>query len=503
MNKRITFLGSMLVVTAVLSFPHNTLAVAVQTVSGLSNGRIQITYTSGETRVNQIFFGKTSDTTLVKKISKTTVVALQANGRKLAWIHVGQPNHWDSEKISLVDDVRYTSAVLRLPDFADETIPLVVAKRGTVVDVMLVDRLDGELDIIDKTRLRNKNIVPRKTIVHDVNRIIQLRNIHNRIVERITVAGADDVVLLQRHQAIDCTHRWYETHAHMEDLEALEDNVARLDEYTIGCSLLFVGMEWDNRDDTYAEVQALVRNNPGRFVPFFNGDPNTLAEISVEHLQAIARNDTDHLFRGIGEFAFYREPLAGTLLTSNPWPDIFAWAGDNNYIIMLHLNQDQGAQLDALLEAYPNTTVLLHGKELASAGDLAPLLAEHTNLFFTLDTANMIQVDGTPLMFPVLGGNDDDVSEAERAADFVETYDANEAAMLADAQTLFADIFLAAPNQIMWGTDTAFAWHTRPAVYSRLVQFSSLFAENLTTEQSANYLTGTAQALLGDGVTLE
>lgn len=503
MNKPISFLGFALVTLAAFCGPRLTQAATIQTVSGLSNGRIQIAYTSGATKTEKIFPEKTTDTTLVKKVSKTTIVALQANGRKFAWINAEQPNNWDSKKISLVDDVRYTSATLQLPNFDDETMPLVVAKRGATVDVMLIERLDGDLDIVDKTRLQNKAIIPSKTTVQATNKIIQLRNTHNSIVERVTVAGAEDAVLLQRHQAIDCTNRWYETHAHMEDLEAFEDYVTRLDGYTIGCSLLFVGMEWDNVDETYAEVQALVRNNPGRFVPFFNGDPNTLAEISVEHLQTIAQNDTDNLFRGIGEFAFYREPLVGTLLTSQPWPDIFAWAGENNYIIMLHLNQDQGAELDTMLDAYPNTTVLLHGKELASAGDLATLLAEHANLYFTLDTANMIQVNGTPLMFPVLGGADDDVSAAERAADFVATYDANEATMLAEAQTLFADIFLTAPNQVMWGTDTAFAWHTRPAVYSRLLQFSALFVENLTAEQPSNYLTGTAQALLGDGVTLE
>lgn len=92
-------------------------------------------------------------------------------------------------------------------------------------------------------------------------------------------------------------------------------------------------------------LQAVVENNPGRFIPFYNGDPNTIGEISVENLQTILDADSDQLFRGIGEFAFYQDPLSGTLLTADPWPEVFQWAADNELIIMIHLNQDQGTEL--------------------------------------------------------------------------------------------------------------------------------------------------------------
>ena len=161
------------------------------------------------------------------------------------------------------------------------------------------------------------------------------------------------------------------------------------------------------------------------------------------------------MFKGIGEFAFYQDPLLNTSLTSDPWPEVFQWAGENDLIIMVHLNTDQGTELATMLEAYPNTTVLLHGGELALAGDLATLLSEHDNLYFTLDTANMLQSNG-PIMFPVQGGDNDDISDKTRANEFVDTYEAEQAEMLSYTESLFTDVFAAAPNRVLWGTDSLY-----------------------------------------------
>ena len=476
-------------------------ADTIKTVTGLPNGKIQIEYDSGKSRITKIFSGLTSDTTHVAELSNKTVLALQANGRKIAWINATVPADLKIDKMSLVDDVRYTSAALRVHDFGDDTLPVVVAKRGATVDVFLTDRMDGELEIVDQTRVLNKNIVPGKTTITNQS-VIQLRNSKGRVIERVTVAGDQDLQLFRQNDPVSCVGQLYESHAHNES-SVLAEYVERLNDHGVGCSLLFLGVEWDNLADTYIEAKAIVQTNPGRFVPFYNSDPNTLAEVSVENLQSILDYDTEQMFRGIGEFAFYRSPLIGTTLTSDPWPEIFQWAGDNDLIIMIHLNQDQGTELDTMLDAYPNTQVLLHGKELASAGDLATLLAEHSNLYYTLDTANMVQVDGSPIMFPLLGGEEDTVSDKARAADFIEAYDANEATMLTNAQTLFADIFTAAPNQILWGTDVASTWHMRPAVYRRLIEFSTVFAADLSAEQQEDYLMNNAQTLFGDGVTID
>lgn len=490
--------GSMMVVC----LPVLVQAGSIQRVTGLANGKVRVTYTSGKASTEQIFSVRTAEQTLVEKISGKKFIALQPNGRKLAWVNAEDPHDFDIDRLTVVDDVSYTSAYLALPTFGDDRLPVVVAKRGATTDVLLIDREDDDLDIAASLRFENKNIVPSETSINESQQRIQLWNATGKQLEQITVVGGEDIQLVRQHDAVDCTGQWYETHAHMEDLDALDEYVERLKEHGIGCSLLFVGMEWDHVQRTYQEVQAIVENNPGRFIPFYNGDPNSIDEISVENLQAILAEDSDNLFRGIGEFAFYDEPLLDTALTDDPWPDIFQWAGDNDLIIMMHLNHDQATELDAMLEAYPTTTVLLHGRELAQAGDLATLLAEHSNLYFTLDTANMINQNG-PLMFPVQGGDDDSVSDKIRANDFVEAYDANETNMLADAQTVFNDLFTVAPNQVLWGTDTAFTWHTRPAVYRRLIEFSEAFVVDMSDEQQADYLMNNAQELFGDGVTIE
>ena len=478
-------------------------ANGIQKVVGVANGKVRVYYTAGQIKTKKIFDQRTSEKTLVKKLTKRKFVALQANSRKFALGDTVGPNDLELDKLNLVDDVSYADGFLAVPEFTDEVIAVVVAKRGANVDLFLIDREDGDLIVVDETRFDNQTIAVANTKLFSDQPVIKLRNTTGTTVEQATVVGEEDIQLVQRHDAVTCANQWYESHAHMEDLDAFEDYIARLNESGVGCSLLFVGIEWDHLKRTYAEVTAIVENNPGRFIPFYNGDPNSVAEISVENLQAILDEDTDNVFRGIGEFAFYSEPLVNTTLTADPWPDVFQWAADNNLIIMVHLNSDQGIELDTMLDTYPNTTVLLHGGELALAGDLATVLAEHDNLYFTLDTAHMLQDNG-PIMFPVQGGDDDDVSDKTRANDFVETYDANEAEMLAYTQNLFTDVFAAAPDRVLWGTDTAFTWHTRPAVYRRLIEFSNVVGDSmLSTDLQTDYFTTNAQALLGDGVTIE
>lgn len=485
-----------------LGLPALVQAATIKQLTGLANGKVRITYSSGSASTERIFSGRTAEHTLVEQVSGQKFIAVQANGRRLAWVNTAKPNDLEIDRLNLVEDVNYTSAYLALPTFGQDTLPVVVAKRGATTDLMLIDREDDDLDMVASLRFDNKKIVPAQTTIQSSRQRIQLRNAAGKRLEQVTVLSGEEIQLVRKQDAVDCSGQWYETHAHMEDLDALDEYVERLDDFGVGCSVLFVGMEWDHLERTYTEVQAVVENNPGRFIPFYNGDPNSIAEISVENLQSILDGDSDDLFRGIGELAFYDEPLLGTALTDDPWPAIFQWAGDNSLIIMIHLNADQGVELDTMLDAYPNTTVLLHGRELAQAGELATLLAEHSNLYFTLDTANMINSDG-PLMFPVIGGDDDTVSDKTRATDFVATYDANAATMLAESDTLFAELFAVAPNQVLWGTDTAFTWHTRAPVYRRLIEFSAAFSAGLSDEQQTNYLMTNAQALLGDGVPIE
>lgn len=480
---------------ALALIPFAAQADTIKTVSGLADGFVQVEYTSGQITTKQIFSVDTANETIVEKVSGRAILALQADGRKLAWVNASRPKDWEIDRLKLVDGVRTTTADMGLYDFGDGDVPVIVAKRQATVDVIVADRTDGGLDIVDRSRFQNEAIVPSKTVADEEQGLIKLRNRKRAVVERAMLVGLEDPHLLQQHETVTCANQWYESHAHMEDLDALEDYIERLNDQAVGCSLLFMGVEWDNLDDTYAETVATVRMNPGRFVPFYNGDPNSIEEISVENLQAILDNDTRDLFKGIGEFAFYRDPLTNTALTSDPWPDVFQWASDNDLIIMIHLNSNQGTELDTMLDNYPTTTVLLHGRELAQAGELATLLADHPNLYFTLDTANMINVDG-PLMFPVAGGGDDTVSDKTRASDFIEAYDANVTTMLSDSHTLFDELFAVAPNQVLWGTDTAFTWHTRPAVYRRLIEFTEAF------DQRTGYVTTNALTLFGEGVTL-
>jgi hypothetical protein len=234
---------------------------------------------------------------------------------------------------------------------------------------------------------------------------------------------------------------------------------------------------------------------PNRFIPFFHVDPKTTSDLTPPRIEEILAVTGDFVsFQGYGETAFYRHPWLCTNLTDPPWPEALAAMEENNLVVMIHLTSAQLPGFKAMLIERPGLTVLLHGPELVN--ELPELLKEHLNLYYTLDTATTMFLDGPhphPLMYPRSGGR----------TEFLAEYRANRDTMLQSALSTWNPVLEAAPDRVMWGTDVSMGWHADAQVYEALMEFSNIFLENLPSALARSYAFDNALRLFGAGMVVD
>lgn len=484
------------VIGAALLIAGPARAATLSSVDGTTNGDVIIHLSDGTQSTVDVFSRTTRKRTTVKKLNTRFLVAVSGNGKRVAMVR----KNGTVKRVRL--DGRYPRSAVKIMRTDEDDIVVIVRKNKRRVSVTTMEQADNRLEQISNVVVRKKNVAPARTRVLRERGRIQLRNRHKRL--RTTVYMDDDFDLSEQHAPASCANAWFDTHTHADDLDVTQHMVTRMDDKNVGCALVFTLMNVDELADNYQDVVNLVAQHPGRFVPFYTINPQRVSDITVNNLQRVLNRDSNNLFRGIGEYAFYRQPLLNTRLDSAPWPAVFEWAADNDLIIMIHLVSSQGDELDTMLTNHPNTTVLLHGNELLD--ELPQLLEDHENLYYTLDTANMLrhpqrQTD-TVLMFPADESENDGISDKRRARTFSALYDTFETTMLNTAVSDWADVFAAAPDRVMWGTDVASQWHTRRSAYNRLMRFSRMFRGELGAGVQTRYRTTNARELLGDGVTL-
>lgn len=228
-------------------------------------------------------------------------------------------------------------------------------------------------------------------------------------------------------------------------------------------------------------------------IPFLDVVRNRSTQITKEYLEKVY-NELDGKFAGFGEFALYRDELAGTDLAGEPWATIYEFAAEKDLFVMIHigLSPSDLASLEAAMASHPNTKFLVHGFELGGEGYVR-LLKTYLNFYFTLDTATLLK-DATPgqglhLMYP---------QGTSGVSEFLTGYEQNKQRLLEQAREEWVQVVLAAPNRVMWGTDVSFDWHTDQEVYSRQIEFSNEFIDSLPADVQDRFTYQNAVTLLGD-----
>lgn len=282
----------------------------------------------------------------------------------------------------------------------------------------------------------------------------------------------------------------YDTHAHHEDEGYAKLFIKQMRKNRVVTTVfLNFQMNPSNPSDSYIDVKDEIKPYPGAFSPFFSIDVNAPEELTKTKLEAIS--SINPRFKGIGEFALYRAPFQNSSLLSAPWPDTFQFAAEKNLFLMIHLRPGQISELSQMLSTYPNTKVLLHGPEFPN--ELPSLLQQYSNLYYTLDTATLLWLNGSPIMYP----NDNSGRKT-----FIKKFDRNRKKMLNAALNTWKPVIAAAPDRVMWGTDASFEWHLTTDVYKRLIVFSRDFIKRLPKSQQKPYAYGNALRILGPGAKL-
>ena len=296
--------------------------------------------------------------------------------------------------------------------------------------------------------------------------------------------------------ATPCEGRLYDSHAHPDDDEVLERLPAIMTKHNIGCSVLFDHVDITDIDESLEMNRERYEGMPGRIALFYDVIKDDPSEVTRERLEELYQKSGGK-FNGFGEYAFYQDPLRGTLLTAEPWPTIFAFAAEKKLPVMIHPMPELVASLEVMLDRYPDTKVIVHGFELPD--QMGDLLKSYPNLYYTLDTATMLTLDGDlpqVLMYPGGGpGSGFDVNE------FLSIYKAEREQILAKTIKNWLPVLLAAPERVMWGTDISMEGHVDDRVYDILISLTDEFLNEVPQQYQQGYLRDNAFKLLGPGVT--
>lgn len=309
----------------------------------------------------------------------------------------------------------------------------------------------------------------------------------------------DDVSISDEVSLSGCSGAYIDSHTHLEggasgeDVEANEiarKLAARMEEHTVGCSVVLKGFP-DWQEDLEGEIDLYVEaleDYPGKFIPFFQLEVDEPSDLTIEALEdALAASEGRIDYAGYGELVFDEGEWAGTSLTSQVMRDLFEFAGEHDLVLLLDIASDQGSELKEMLGDYPDTIVLYQGNHI-SRTNVKNWLQTYDNLYFTADVESMmVGLDG----FHSYGDS------------FVDEYDENVEEWVENAINTYVPIIEAAPDKVLWGTDVADAFMFGSDEYDRVMDFTERFLEGLDEEYHDVFLFENSYELLGGGVTVQ
>src|SRR3990167_1508438 len=233
-------------------------------------------------------------------------------------------------------------------------------------------------------------------------------------------------------------------------------------------------------DQGLGEVIDAVQKHPKRVIPFFNPgiggeeiqekgylktDLINWYRNTLTATQKIAGND---FIRGFGEV----ETQEWSVRHNDPKIiELIDLARSNNINFMFHPTASKISDVKNIIETYPDTIFLIHlfREDLdKSNAELIKLLKEHDNLYFSMDAAHIIHIEGDVIY-------DFDSSNKESSIrKFVSYYDSNE--------NTFVDKAIKASRLVIAGFDKE---HQELVGYKNALR---VFGEGVTVDSNINVL---------------
>ncbi|MDO8511336.1 MAG: amidohydrolase family protein [Nanoarchaeota archaeon] len=258
------------------------------------------------------------------------------------------------------------------------------------------------------------------------------------------------------------------------------------------------------------EVVAAAQKHPHRVIPFFNpgiggeevekylGDE--LTAMYTKTLAASQKIVGKEFIRGFGEVETQewaaRHNDARVLQLIN-----LAQKNDINF--MFHPVATKIDDVEKIIEAYPDTTFLIHmyREDLDdSMTQLIKILQEHDNLYFSMDAAHILFVDS-------LGGDliyiYDSENKQSSINEFVSTFESKEKVMTADAIKAYKPLVDAVPDKVMWGTEIGPEYAFDSQVFDRAVKISRFVIAGFDKEHQEAVGYKNALRVFGQGVVVD
>ncbi|HLD39610.1 MAG TPA: amidohydrolase family protein [Candidatus Nanoarchaeia archaeon] len=258
-------------------------------------------------------------------------------------------------------------------------------------------------------------------------------------------------------------------------------------------------------DTGLGEVIDAAQKHPHRVIPFFNpgiggeevekylGDE--LTGMYAKTLAASKRIVGNDFIRGFGEVETQewaaRHNDARVLQLIN-----LAQKNDINF--MFHPVASKIDDVEKIIEAYPDTAFLIHmyREDLDdSKTQLIKLLQEHDNLYFSMDAAHILFVNGNDIIYTY-----DSTNKKSSIDEFVSTYESKEKQTIDNAIRAYKPLVDAVPDKVMWGTEIGPEYAFDPQVFDRAVKISRFVIAGFNSEHQEAVGYKNALRVFGQGV---
>ena len=232
-----------------------------------------------------------------------------------------------------------------------------------------------------------------------------------------------------------------------------------------------------------AEAESIKNDSSGKIRVFLA--PVQYSLKALEDIEAAHKG----LFTGYGEMAFYnRGDPSQSYYPKRPdeqeFLDIYALAGKNNFVVMIHPDRGQEQAVENLIQKNPTVKFYFHGDEIEGA--IIGLMGKYPNVYYSIDAVlSRLPYSGDALH--VSGTEEEYVSKVKQ----------NFNAMLNGAVNDWKTKIEKHPDRFTWGTDRGgFTWHYGEEVSRLFEELSRAFIGQLDPAVQEKFAYQNAETML-------
>src|SRR3989338_3820042 len=282
------------------------------------------------------------------------------------------------------------------------------------------------------------------------------------------------------------TGQLFDAHFHVPNLSEVSINklLCTSDKEKVKGTILFYWNGQLSLEKRLAEAESIKSASSGKIRVFVAPVQYSLKELG--DIESAHKG----LFTGYGEMAFYnRGDPSQSYYPKSPdaqqFLDIYALAGKNDFVVMIHPDKGQEQAVENVIKKYPNVKFFFHGDEIESA--IIGLMDKYPNVYYSVDAVL------SRLPFPPADALHISSSESDYVAKVTQNFNA----ILEGAVSSWKTKIEKHPDRFTWGTDRGgFNWHYGEKVSRLFEELSRVFIGRLDPSVQEKYAYKNAEALI-------